>query len=99
MDEARLTGRRYRRCNWVRFLNGGNDGDNHNISCFREVSSGNIVFEATEDIEAGAELVASYDTSSSSSEVANPPLLLGDIILNASNAVLTKVVANILAGE
>ena len=83
----------------MRFLNGGNDGDNHNISCFREVSSGNIVFEATEDIEAGAELVASYDTSSSSSEVANPPLLLGDIILNASNAVLTKVVANILAGE
>ena len=39
----------------------------------------------------------SYDTSSSSA-VTNPPLL-GDIILNASNAVLTKVLANLLAGE
>ena len=57
MDEARLTGRRYRRCNWVRFLNSDGD-DNHNIRCFREVATGNIVFEASEDIEAGAELVA-----------------------------------------
>ena len=57
MDEARLTGRRYRRCNWVRFLN---SDDNHNIRCFREVTTGNIVFEASEDIEAGAELVARY---------------------------------------
>ena len=84
VDEARLTGRRYRRCNsiiiinllifinysylyrrcnWVRFLRKSDgDGDSHyNLRCFREAPNaggGSIVFEAVEDIEAGAELVA-----------------------------------------
>ena len=60
VDEARLTGRRYRRCNWVRFLR-SSDGDSRNLRCFREAAAnggGSIVFEAVEDIQAGAELVA-----------------------------------------
>ena len=61
VDEARLTGRRYRRCNWVRFLSSdASDGKRSNIRCYREVSTGNIVFEASEDIAAGVELVARY---------------------------------------
>ena len=58
VDEARLTGRRYRRCNWVRFLRKSESDDSHNLRCFREAAGGSIVFEAEEDIEAGAELVA-----------------------------------------
>ena len=44
--------------------------------------------------------VPSYDTSPPSAMAGHHhPPLLGDLILNASNAVLAKVLANILAGE
>jgi hypothetical protein len=86
VDEARLSGRRYRRCNWTRFLNDASDStaSNANVRCFRE--EGQIVFEAVEVIADGSELVVTYSSRVRSTEAAD-------------NFALIKAVSSLVSGK
>ncbi len=72
LDDARLTGRRHRRCNWVRFLTCCNDAEEEassphrrrpNLRCRRDPATGRVTFEASEDIPPSTELRVAFEDS------------------------------------
>lgn len=58
----RLTGRRYRRCNWVRFLDTTDHEGAANLRCFKDSkTTEGICYETSEAIPIGGELRVCYE--------------------------------------